>query len=677
MGDGMRNMETAQQAATATDRPSDIASSGRLGPYLPIPLDGLVEPTAVRLCVMLRQEKARCYPFVLRETLDSRIFLGGLVDHLGNVGRWLEIHVQHVDELQRAPAAYRQTLTNAILDQRWCDRAEAMAELQPGDLIRTTWERVHPAPMLIDVQKQSTLPLDGLGGWRLCKDDALLERHGLPRYSTTLHRYLVQNADPAGDGANGQARFIPVTADAPKNDHTVPREELWKDAPSVQPFNLSCGLVQVRSFDPVSYERFVDHLSGAMDAPLPRHPGLDAEATGGDSVVATMADEAISTGRLFFARHARTARLLETLHLKLRVFADAVRLIRQYIAQTQTPLLNVRADSFRVRLGPNGTALPFLWTARAVQVEPGEAIRLPTAGASETVHDYFLSGRAGEMSVYSPASANRAMRGTCSIRIRQVRRADDAEVSVEGTFSTHERVQSARGDLIWMRVPIAGVHFDLRATMDADEAMASGEWRFRTGPIRIRHDEEMEILRRAEGTAFEQVEFDLIPMLSSPHDLYAMGVLATRTFLVNQHTTLSKALDEVLSLARRVADDHDPDVGLSLRVYAAFDADARWQESLGPHRLTSGSISPQDAAACVPAETWWDVLAMIVRMFPGVGPDSTCRDFSSVTPGGLARVFDPTIHDLDALLTTTRNFVTYDWQANREIHQVIEQLRNG
>ena len=41
-------------------------------------------------------------------------------------------------------------------------------------------------------------------------------------------------------------------------------------------------------------------------------------------------------------------------------------------------------------------------------------------------------------------------------------------------------------------------------------------------------------------------------------------------------------------------------------------------------------MGPKDALRLVPAELWCDTLAVIISLFPGIGPDSICRDFGDV-----------------------------------------------
>jgi hypothetical protein len=180
-------------------------------------------------------------------------------------------------------------------------------------------------------------------------------------------------------------------------------------------------------------------------------------------------------------------------------------------------------------------------------------------------------------------------------------------------------------------------------------------------------------MRAVEGAPIPQVQFEIIPVLATPFDLYSLGVLAARTLLVNNQTSLPVALDELHALAHEVASSHDGKAGLTKRIEVVFGKDESWKESLGPHRVTYDDVKPQAALELVTPSLWWDVLAMMVRMFPGMGPDSTCRDFGHAPPGGLHRVFDQALTDLDNLLVRTRSLIVTDSRFNREVRSVIER----
>jgi len=465
---------------------------------------------------------------------------------------------------------------------------------------------------------------------------------------------------------------VPATKGAPTGPNTQSWDAAMRDYRDCVALNPSGGLMLVRRLDPVGYEAFVDLLSGgSWDGVLHGRTPLPA---GVGPRELNQADPALPLGgRLFLGQHGRWGRLVETFHLKLRLLADALHAVRTFVTHQQRPLLNLSAEGFRVQMGRPGCGLPYLWTARAVLVDPGDTVELPIAGSD--VRYYIRAGAAGT-SVYRPATAGDPVRGHGTARIRQVVLGSRDLTVVEGTFDVQERIQAGQMDLLWLRLNLGERRMDLHAYIDPQSALATGEIRFRTVGQRL-GEAEAAALRAAEGVPLRNTPFEVVPLLSTPCDLYGLGVLAVRTLLVNPRTTLPVALDEVLSLARQVAVDYDGSLGLGERIRRLFEGDKRWVLSLGPQRLTFDEVAPEDAFDLVPAALWWDTLAMIVRMFPGIGPDSACRDLGDAPTGGLHKAFDKALGDVEGLLTRTRSLVVIDWRFNREIHAVLRAHLGG
>jgi len=283
---------------------------------------------------------------------------------------------------------------------------------------------------------------------------------------------------------------------------------------------------------------------------------------------------------------------------------------------------------------------------------------------------FFVNADETAMSVYHPASVGLSVRGVGSVRIRQLFSEAGGMTGIEGTFSTQERIAAAPRDLMWLRLTLRCGRVDLYARLEDTKALARGEFRFRTVPKRM-EDRVIQDLRAAEGVPISQVPFDILPLLNSPCDLYALAVLMTRTLFVDSGNTLPIAMDEMLSLARQIAFEHDESGGLGLRIKVLWESDPRWAKSLGPQRLIRDEISAEEAYGLVPEPLWSDVLATVVSMLPGIGPDSTCKDFGDAPYGGIHKVFDESIRSLDDLVLRTRSLVVVDWQFSREISSVI------
>jgi hypothetical protein len=638
-------MASAVVPAAAARAPSRVPDG-----FAAVPVSAAQLAASLRICALVRKQPdpVAGHLVLLRDTLDAQVYLGCVADAGGMVQQWIELWVQSPVGLATSLPARRENLTNALLDTRWARHVEALDRSEPGAMIRTGWEAAHPLPTFLDASKNEPVhPAAAPGGhaWRLCRDDSLLASLGLPPYSTSLHRYLyVGEAGP-------NAKLIATTPEAPTSPATIALSELLAGRKDLIPFNPAGGLMMVRRHAPHSFETFLDMLAG----------GTSQDGNGTDE------------GWLYLGKHGKSGRLLESFHLKLRALGDAVRDVAGFVRDQKRPLLNVSAVSFRVRMGESGAALPTLWTSRSGLVDPGDAIELAIEGSDTK---YFLPGRPGESSIYRPDVAAYPVHGKATARVRQVLPEAGGAIIVEGTLATQERVTPGKSDVVWMRLPIGSAPVNLYARVDTEKALAAGEFRLRTVPQRVAPDVAAQ-LTAAAGVPINNTTFEVLSHLSSPCDLYGLGVLAVRALLVSGKSPLPVALDELLSLARQVAVEHDSGVALGVRIHGILERDARFLASLGPHHLVQEELSPAEAFDLIPAEVWCDALGMIVGMFPGIGPDSRCADLGDAPAGGLHKVFERALSELDSLLLRTRSLIVIDWRANREIHAVVRGFLTG
>jgi len=646
----------------------DITSGIKTLPegYVVVPVTEDQKSSVLKICVLARPEPdpAGGHLVILRNTIDAKVFLGCIVDASGRILDWLEVWIQNGATLLKTPASLRQSLTNAVLDGRWKRQVRAFEHIDVA-VIRTGWENSNPLPTVLDLSAGAPLhPIDIGSGtpWKLCTDEGLLQQNGLPGYGSSLHRYLYA---PAPDC---DSKFVPATPDAPTNESTRPLAEICSFDVHTVPFNTAAGLMLVKKHDPLDLETYVDILSGApWDGLKQGRSILDLE---GQTSALRRDDVKLNPeGRFFLETQGKWGRLIETMHLKLRLLADIVSSVHTMVNDLQRPFLSISSESWRVRFGQAGRGLPLLWTARAVLCDPGDAIPLAVEG---TDLQYYIPSPAAGTSIYRPLVSSLPTKGRASIRIREVLSQENDVTVVDGTFVTPERINMASRDLAWLRVSLACGDIDLYAHLESDSALAAGEWRFRTVGQRLRHAETSD-LQATAGVPMSEIPFEIIPHLSSPCDLYSLAVLAIRIFLVDNTNRLPLVLDEMLSLASQVEASSDESGSFESRLNDIFNKDNRWMESLGPHHLTFDETSPDEAFGMIPSELWWSVLRMIWRMFPGLGSDSECKDYGDVQPGGLHRVFERTMECLDSLILKTRSLIVSDWDSNREIAAVIRK----
>jgi hypothetical protein len=625
--------------------------------YRAVPLQEGDSPLRISLIVKAASDSVQG-PFVLlRETADASVYLGAIVDAAGRIHSWLEIWAQNVDRFASSFPAYRDSATNQFLDARWEQRAEGFRAIDPASVITTGWETA-PAPAIFyDANLRAPVqPKDRVTGaaWTLCRDDGALSAKGLPAYSTSLARYLwIEPAD-------GDRHAVPVTSAAPENDSTRPLAQAFE---GLLPFHPG-GRLMVRAFAPIAYEAWVDLLSGAPWRGVEH--GRDAVRLAG--VYRTLQERNTlqhGSGHLFFSGRGLAARLAEAFHLKLHTLAAIFRLAHSHVQSSKLPFLNLNAASFRLQLAESDAALPFLWNFKASLATPGEAVALPVATTSAR---YFIPAKFGGNSIYRPTTLTAPVDAAGQVRIRKVLPTKDTETILEGTLATQERLVAGGSDLLWLRLSLPSGRVDLYATIEPADGAASGEVRFRTLPQSL-PAKVIDALRQAEGVPLPGTPFQTVPLLSTPCDLYALGVLAVRTLLVDDELSLPVALDEILSLAGKSAAAQDPSQSPADRIAALADRHESIAATLGPHRLLREKIAPN--AAAFPADLWWDAISLIIRLFPGIGPDSLCRDFGDAPPLALENVFKEPLSELERLLVQSRSLLLVDWNYNREIRSVI------
>lgn len=599
---------------------------------------------------------------------DARVLLGALVDASGLVHEWLEIAVQDVERAGRSFRSSLGSLNNRTLDERWERLAAAFGRTIAEPPLATGFEKKSPAPIWFDPVNTAIATLkDGDNGkaWSLCTDDAALTAAGLPAYSASLARY-------AWNGASADAAFIPLTENAPITDRCRELKSVLDRAAELVPVNRSCGRLLVRRSEPVEYAAFLSVLAGgswdgirhgrhALGVPTTLQPTDELED-----------DSPLADGWLFQGRHGRWGRLVETLHLKLRAIADAVESVRTIIRETEAPLLNLSADSFRVQVGPPGCGMPRLWSGRVVLTEPGAAVPLPLVHTAERA---FVRAERDSVSIFHASSARAAVRGRATVRLRSIEGNDDTPI-LTGTLTAAERLDFEKNDLLRLELRLLDADLEVFAHLDEQEAMAGGELRFRSLPVTFR-GKVLEAARQAVGVPLTGVPFEMIRLQSTPHDLYALAVLAVRTLLADDDARLPLAVDEALSLARQVGAEHEESTPLGWRIASLFERDPRWLESLGPQRLTDQIPEAADAFDLIPKELWMDTLGLVIRMFPGAGPDSFCSDLTDAPSGALHRIFAPLLEELELLLRRTRSLIVIDWRYNREIASLIRRYRLG
>ena len=627
--------------------------------YRAVPLRPEDSDAPLSICLVTRSAAGTGAPSILlRETSDSSIYLGCLVDRTGDPKGWLEIWVQNVDRMVQSYRAQIEALNNSLVDRRWSERLAMFRRLDRSALFETGWESVHPRPAFLDTNAGAVIhPLEAVTNrpFVLCTEDAALVSAGLPAYTSSLHRYLWNGGETPV--------FVAVTDDAAKRVGVQSPSEAF---PNLAPFNPGGGYLLVRSFCPLKLAEFADLLAGKS------WPGFSCGRASFhlDGAYSQLGDAEMVLQRgahLFAGRNGGVGHLREVFHLKINLIFQAMIQIREAIRLQQLPFLNLGAESFRVRLSETGTGLPYFWTTCVQLVEPGAGLPLPIP-ASES--RYFIPPAMPGPSIYRPQTLNVLTQGEATLRIRKVLPPVPAGICIEATLATDEGLELAGSDLIHVRLGLPIGRVDLYGHADESSALAKGETRIRTLPQKL-NDDILIALEEAAGTPVTTAHFEVLPLLASPYDMYASAVLAARILLVDGENTLAIVLDELLSLARQISTEYVEESPFAVRLRATIEGDARWRTSLGPHRLTSHPGMREMAARVVPIKLWWETVGIILRLFPGAGPDSFCRDFGDAPSLALDRIFEGPLAELDLLQLRSRSLVVTDWDQNIEVRDAI------
>jgi hypothetical protein len=616
--------------------------------YRAAAIDHAGSGAVARLCVLAAASpEPGASPFILlRSTVEAQYYLGCLVDNAGRWLEWVELAVQQVEGLQNTPAVFREMLNNHILDTRWGQRGGLLRELQPFEVILTGFESEHPVPLYYDpASGRFVAPEDEPSGdfWRLCRDESVLEAADVPEYRGSLARYLYHPE------AGANAGLIPLTKASPLNENTIELTEVLPKAATLKPFNPFCGLLEARRFQPFSYEEYVDLLGGRSwhglrqgDKVIPvdeTWPGL------GD-----LARDGALERQSLFGQTNPDRLLAEVFFLKLNLFTQVLRLVRQVVRRTQLPFLNLSGESFRVGFESRQSALPMLWSARCTLASPGQAVALRVKSVGQR---FFIRLGGASGSLYLPGKISQACTGNSEVRIRALQ-SENGETVVRGTLSLGQPLVASANDILWIRLPAASGMLNFFGHLYPEEALSRMDMPFRTWPLALDEDDVASLRAAAERFNLPPVPYEVIPMLSTPVDLYSLGVLAVRTFLVNEELGFLDAVDDILSLGHEMAARHRPETPLAVRVAELVNASPNWLKHFGPHNLLQHSMDPHAAFQTVPPDQWYELLSLVVSLFPGMGPDSLYPDYGTSPSNGLEVVFDEPLERLERLQQQAR-----------------------
>ncbi len=627
-----------------------------------VPIHAGGDGVPLRICLLVRLDPKLPSPFVLlRELPEARVYLGCVCDAVAIIQEWVEIWVQTLDLKDLAYSGYQERLSNFVGDERWGSEWEYVRKNLPQNVIVTGMEKANPSPLLIKrpaARFDSGFVVGEPAKWKICKDDALLTSAGLPAYSTSSFRYL--HGPDAGAGA-----FLAASPDAPANPHAQPISQLSAGADVLAVFNPQAGLIRVARLSPIELEDYLRVLEGKP------WPGL---TPGGLPVFPTKiygeleAWSANPKGLPFMLHGDGTLndRLNEIFFLKLSTIYSQFKEVRNYVRSRQMPLLNLSPASFRLTLPETGNQFPALWAAKCALVKSGQAypLQIKTTGLR-----YFIRFGRIEPSPFLPESVGAHAFGIGSVRVRTVTTEADGIV-LEGTLLAEEYLSLESHDLLWFKLPLGEERVEFFAHVFEAESLGPKEARFRTVPARF-SEAITAALKSVAGAVFAKSPYEAWPLLSSPCDLYSLGVMAVRTLLASHTSNFPVILDEVLGLARHFGQEVKEEGDFLAAFRTLLSHDQQLLDLVSPHKLIEAGGLPHHARARINMDIWLDTIGLVLRLFPGAGSQAYCKDFGDVTPLALETIFDHPIQRLEILLMRLRSILTPSLSGDEEIGGIL------
>ena len=631
------------------------------------PIHGGSDESPLRVCILSREQPDPAHGafLLLRELPGARVYLGAVADADARVQEWVEIWVQTLELRDLAFSSYQEKLVNHSFDQRWHSEFEMVKASSPEETIVTGMEKQNPAPILIKRRANQNSSLAApvtASAWYLCKDDALLEKFGLPPYSTSPFRYLHEPNAPE------PKTFLATAADAPANSHVQGIERL-KTPDASEVFNPHAGLIRVARLSPLGLEDYLQVLEGrAWEGIGPGPTRLFQRGIYAD--LQTWSARPRGMSFLLHGGGNPTDKLNEIFFLKLSILRDILYEVRSYIKAQQMPLLNLSPASFGIRLQAVGEQFPALWTARCSLTRLGQAHPLKIRSTEQR---YFIRMGKSEPSLFLPEGLGAHSFGIGSVRLRNVQSETDGIV-LEGTLVAEDYLGLDPHDLLWFKLPLAEEKLEFYAHVYTSEAVGPREARFRTVPAKL--PEGTVATLKKSVIAFSKSPYEIWPLLSSPCDLHSLGIIAIRILLANSQTNLPVTVDDVLGLARHLGKEPTAENKLPEKLRGLLERDQNLRNLLSPHSLVETGLSPEDAQAKIHADIWLETMALLLRLFPGAGTHSFCKNFGDVSPLALETVLDRPLQELETIILRLRSSLTPSLAMNEEIARVIVEEIN-
>jgi hypothetical protein len=654
----------------------------------------------------------------------SRVLLGRVASGENHTLHPVAVKIQRGLYRPAAAGTAKDSVTNPMIEEMWRRERE--------NLVKCAGVEVVP---LVDLGDQSfrNRPVTFCKKVRLyfhplcprcrgpltdCHNDAMLRDHGLPEYSKSTVRYLHCAACVAKPGRRTFYTQSPGADENLKGEAEVRRRgELYRDfgaivngASAQEQARLSVAFPCVACLHreecypaegsqgkpipaesrlvPVSYHEFhllplevmelhydeMSDLLGGAPWQVVKDRIRQASAPGRETAVAGL-DSVFTSPIQWIYRHDKTGRFaLEVLHLKVGLFRQLCRGLREYHARCKEPHLDVSPTQAMVDVVPAGVSLPARWGCRARLIGVAGPHRFPTAGSPPgALPDLLVPATDADRIFVSPMVKKAEFGREESLRVTvRSMKADGDRVRLEGSASSERaRMEGVQpGDVIRL-IPASGAGalegLTLWGTVDSPEERG------------IRFTAFLEASSGVDATK-KPGDFDagiaMFPRFQVPVDLYGLGMLLFRTLLVNDATDLLAVDDAVQRVLKKL--------GLWLEGKRS-PAAARVAGELMPivEREKEVFSSPavlylqedrDERPRALPTRLWSDVLLFGFKLLTAIEGFSFATGHADCPPDHPEGMMDLVMTELAGLEDRVRIELFSKADRDREITDVVNEL---
>lgn len=362
-------------------------------------------------------------------------------------------------------------------------------------------------------------------------------------------------------------------------------------------------------------------------------------------------------------------RYLEALLLKLRLFRDCIRAVRQYTQATQRPLLNITHRSFRIDLA-SGTGGPVLWNLPAKLDRPGECV---SAGNTPDGRPLFRRSGAAVGNVYLPEGMG-AAQGIGSIQVISKDSRSPEHNVMTGRIDLDGVVDIGKTETLEICLPFKSSGGDvLRVNarrLFGHEREGPGKLVFETQPFTL-DSVDLPVFKQRE--VYWDCHYSIAQTMNSTCDLHALGVLGLQILLSNSRNGISSIWEEIRLVAAAVK-QRPQDTSPSSAVLNLFREQPERLAVVGPREVDLAGFGRSESQPPIPSTFWAEIMVTLLSFFPGVSDVCLCPDFEAAAVSRPEDVFNDSLARLETVINRTSSLLLEDPGRNREIRQIIASV---